>query len=217
MSCCREWLQAHQDLSWHSSSSSSRRKWHQSPSRKVSWAASPLPKSIWKELIQARTSRISWCKATLCSMTAFCFHSTKCALRFCLQERQWKTSFARCHQAGVTLSGYLSIPTSTEKANSTSKDKFRGSKSREFHPSPCLPFNVTFQAASPREGIQALLSLLTISTVGELKSSILDIFTLIQKLPCCSFCRISSFSHILTDIGAKSATWTVLSEIQFLG
>lgn len=83
-------------------------------------------------------------------------------------RKAMETSFACCHQAGVTLSGYLSIPTGKEKSSSTSKDKFRGSRSIpswEFaaviHPNPCLLFNVTFQAASPREGIQGLVSLLT--------------------------------------------------------
>lgn len=107
----------------------------------------------------------------------------------------------------------LCIPTGKEKASSASKDKFRGIKpilSWEFapviNPSSCLNFNVASShplwdsavpsTPCPEKGLKFGSLSWPINTVGEFKSSALDIFTLIQKLPCCSCCRISSFSHI---------------------
>lgn len=72
----------------------------------------------------------------------------------------------------------------------------------------------TFQAASPcplqvsaipsnlssKMGLKFWSLSWPINTVGEFKSSTLDLSTLIQKLSCCSFCRISSFSHVYFNI-----------------
>lgn len=121
----------------------------------------------------------------------------------------------------ICVSLDLSIPTGEKNASSTSKDRFRGSKSIpswEFapviNPSPRLPFNVTFQTTSPHllqdsavtntlfpeKGCKFWSLSWPTDTVGEFKSSTLDIFPLIQKLPCCSFCRICSFSHVYFNI-----------------
>lgn len=150
---------------------------------------------------------------------------------YCTRSASLSLYLTIVHRTKVT--GYVSLSKPNYPLlvrNITSKDMSkldqRGNESilsRWFAPmtncSPCLPSNSTFQRAgtsrSPLWQTQqhiapslhkkdSCFSLSWPNTAGDFKSSSLDVFLLLQIVPCCSFCISPAFPMSILKCGYQS-------------